>query len=178
MKKKLKIRIFLISLAALLLFSVGGTIAFLTAQTDPLTNEFKDSYVSCKVEQESGGAYNVTNTSDIPAYIRATVVVTWQDTDGNVYYKKPECIIAPTGFTFRAEDGYYYCTSPIAASTLAGSFYVHTEETVEGYTLKVEVLAQAIQADGKDSSDKSPVTLAWGVEVDGNGNLIINPSNP
>ncbi len=37
----------------------------------------------------------------------------------------------------------------------------------------IDVVAEAIQADGVDKDGKHPVTLAWGIEVDTDGNLMI-----
>ncbi len=175
MKMK-KIHVLLVSLAMVLLFSVGGTIAFLIASTDPLENEFAGSNVACEVK-EADGAYQVKNTGDIHAYIRVAIVATWQDADGNIYYQAPKVQIAgPEAFAKHGD--YYYCTSPVVPEGTVGSIHVtqaEGETAPAGYTLKVEVLAQAIQADGQDKDGKKPVTLAWGVEVNADGTLNINP---
>ena len=43
----------------------------------------------------------------------------------------------------------------------------NAEKAPEGYSLAVEIIASAIQAEGQDSKGNKPVELAWGVDIDG-----------
>ena len=163
----------LIALCAALVLvigTVGATIAWLTAQTNPIVNTFDPSHVSCKVDEnfnsESGLKEHVKiqNTSDIPAYIRVRLVS---------YHKEGDTIVGGAGELPQDEDlnltgwvrigAYYYCKVPVAANDF-------TPELIESYQLKegqvLEVLAEAIQSEPSDA-----VTEAWGVSVDAEGNI-------
>lgn len=163
----------LIALCAALVLvigTVGATIAWLTAKTNPVVNTFDPSHVSCKVDEnfnsESGLKEHVKiqNTSDIPAYIRVRLVS---------YNKDGDAIIGGAGALPQDDDlnladwvkigAYYYCKAPVAA----GEF---TQELIKSYQLKegqvLEVLAEAIQ-----SEPAKAVTEAWDVSVDAEGNI-------
>ena len=77
-----------LALALVLTLSVGGTIAYLITNTSAITNTFTPSYVDCLVDESFNGNVktnvSVKNNGDTEAYIRATVIVTWQDAAGNV----------------------------------------------------------------------------------------------
>ena len=75
----------------LLTASVGGTAAFLTDGTDEVANVFTPADVTSEVVEpywQDGNIVksNVTirNTGNIDVYMRAAIVVTWQDANGNV----------------------------------------------------------------------------------------------
>ena len=129
---------------------------------------------------------NVTiqNDGDTEAYIRAAVVVTWQDSEGKVYAVKPEVgvdyqITFPTGtgWVYRTADGFYYYTSPVVPEDNAVTTDVVEDSTgvlltncmplkaapADGYTLSVEIVAESVQAKGFDGSDKA-VVKAWGID--------------
>ena len=163
-----------VSLLALLLVVAGGTLAWLTAQ-DSVSNTFTPAHVTCDVEEKFDGKtksdVTIKNTSDIPVYIRASIVVTWKDSNGNVYGQLP---VAGTDYTMTmANDskwvpngGYYYYTSPVAVGdttgTLISSCTVKAGATPPGddYKLSVEIIAEAIQ-----SQPDRAVGQAWGVTI-------------
>ncbi len=179
--------VLVVSVLVLLLAVAGGTLAWLTAQ-DSVTNTFSPAYVTCKVEETFNGTektnVQIKNTSDIPAYIRAYIVVTWKDADDaddNVYGKLP---VEGTDYTMtmssgtawkKGSDGYYYYTSPVAADDTTGvlisSCTEKTEKAPAGYRLSVEIIAEAIQ-----SVPTTTVGDVWGsvASVDSNGTLIVN----
>jgi len=173
------------ALALLLTLSVGGTVAFLVAKGNPVRNEFTPSKVSCQViedEFDHTTKENVTikNTGDTQAYIRAAIVVTWQDASGNVYAGKPEedkdyTIMLNTTDWVMGGDGFYYHKTPVAKGTstkvLIQTCAPVVENTPEGYGLNVEILGSAIQ-----SVPTSVVTSVWssGVsDVNADGTLVI-----
>ena len=184
-KKKL---ILLVSLVTLLTVAVSGSLAYLTTSVDPLTNTFTTSGVPISVQEsfENNVKNNVRiqNDGNTDAYIRAAVVVTWQDSEGNVYAVKPEAgvdyqITFPTGtgWVYRATDGFYYYTSPVVPEDDTETTSVVEDRTgilltncmpleaapEPGYTLSVEIVAESVQAKGFDGSDKA-VVKAWGVD--------------
>lgn len=158
----------LIALMAILAAAVGNTIAYLFTSTDPVTNTFTATNVTTDIVEEIEGQVknNVTvkNTGDIEAYIRATVVVTWQNEQGNIYPAVDgDYAIAWTMDGWAKSGNYYYYTSPVAAKDSTKVLFTGCEpvqgKAPEGYHLVVEVLASAIQ-----SEPKSAVLKAWGVD--------------
>lgn len=156
-----KSHMLLVSLLLIVTIGVGATVAFLMDSTEALINTFNPAEVSVEIQEEfdSVTKENVTvqNTGDIPAYVRAAIVVTWQDEAGNVYGQAP---VADTDYRISLNltdwtlvDGYYYYGQPVAAeastTNLINSCSVNTNTTPpEGYYLCVEILAQGIQAEG------------------------------
>lgn len=108
-----------------------------------------------------------TNNSSTRIYVRATITGAWYDTIGNV--------VAPwsiddgifTGLTGddreRVDDIFYY-KNPIApeekASALYMSFTAPTPAPVDGATLKLDVLFQAIPYDASKTCQKAFETLS------------------
>lgn len=159
----------LASVLVLAIGLVGTTLAWLSTDTTPITNTFTPSETTVTVDEEPGETKNnvkVTNTGDISAYIRATVVFTWQDKDGNVYAQAPVKEKDYT-LTWTMEDwvesgNYYYYTKAVAAGASTGVLFTNCApkagQAPDGYQLCVEILAESIQAD-----PASAVTEAWGV---------------
>lgn len=176
--------VLVVSVLALVLAVAGGTLAWLSANTTPVTNTFTPAQVSCTVEENFNGTtkekVQIKNTSNIPAYIRAYVVVTWKDAQDNVYGKLP---VKDTDYTIeyatgtgwdKGSDGYYYYTSPVAANDgLTGVLITKCEPVADkapaGYDLSVEIIAEAIQ-----SLPTTTVESVWPVKVDADGTLKAN----
>ena len=174
-KKKL---ILLVSLVTLLTVAVSGSLAYLTTSVDPLTNTFTTSGVPISVQEsfENNVKNNVMiqNDGNTDAYIRAAVVVTWKDSEGNVYAVKPEAgvdyqITFPTGtgWVYRTADGFYYYTASVASNNQTGVLLTNCKPLksapADGYTLCVEIVAESVQAKGVDNGVKA-VVKAWGVD--------------
>ena len=164
--------VLLVSVFAMIAGVVGGTVAYLVADTDPLTNNFDLAEVSCRVEEDFNKQekknVKIQNTGDIPAYIRAKVVVTWKDEDGNVYGQAP---IEETDYTIQFNEGvwkregdYWYYDEPVAPVTETNCYTPvlinrcsSSGTEPEGYHLSVEILAEAIQ-----SEPTKAIQEAWG----------------
>ena len=166
--------ILLISVSALMLMVIGASLSFLKTQKGPLVNEFASSYVTSEVVEEFDNKVKskvkIKNTGDIAAYLRAAVVITWQDSRGNVY---PQMPVAGTDYTIEfsgngwdieTSDGYYYYTKPVASKNctevLINEVKPVDSKTPEGYWLSVEILGDAIQ-----SLPTKAVESSWGVTV-------------
>ena len=180
--------VLVVSVLVLLLAVAGGTLAWLTAR-DSVNNTFTPAHVTCDVAEkfENGikSGVKIKNTSDIPAYIRAYIVVTWKDADGNVYGQKP-VEGADKDYTMEipsdtawvtGSDGYYYYTSPVAVDGSTGVLISEcklTEEVVkpDGYNLSVEIIAEAIQ-----SVPDTTVHEAWPVVTANSGKLTVTTGN-
>ncbi len=127
--------------------------------------------IEVKSESADGSLfeYSITNVSKdqpIVAYIRAAVVVNWQDSEGNLWAVPPQ---KDTHYTITADDctqldGYYYyngtCAQnqgfPITVQLTAGA------TPPSGYTLHVQILAESIQSVPADAAEK-----AWGAKFSG-----------
>lgn len=169
-------------LAALVLIFgalVGSTVAFLVAESGTVTNEFKPTKVTTTITEDFPdhnvkNNVKVQNTGEIPAYIRAAVVVTWQNDAGQVYAQTP---VEDTDYTltwnttdwFKKGDFWYYKSAvPVGQSTgiLLTECMPVEGRAPEDYYLCVEILASGIQ-----SEPASAVKTAWGVEVNDRGYL-------
>lgn len=161
----------------------GATLAYLVDETDaPLTNIFNPSQVTSKVEEDFDGTeksnVRIQNTGDIPAYIRADIVVTWMDKNGNVLSEVPEkdtdyTISYGTGWI--EKDGFYYWPNVVQADDndptttedmtgvlINSATALNTESDTNGttYYVSIEILCSAIQ-----SVPETVVEEAWKVSV-------------
>lgn len=183
----------LIAILLLSVATVGGTLAYIFTNTDPVQNTFTPSEVTCMIDEEMSidktkkENVKVVNTGDTEAYIRAAVVVTWQNADGEVLGELPvldtddnegDYIIDynSTDWT-KGDDGYWYYKSAVGVNAttenLINSCVIVNTAPAADYTLHVEIIADAIQAEGVDSKGNHPVELAWKVvTVDANNNLV------
>lgn len=166
-----KSHILLVSLLLVMTIGVGATAAFLMDSTGALVNIFNPSKVSCEVTETFDGKVksdvSIKNTSNIPAYIRAEVIVTWQDADGNILGKMPVAG-ADYSITYPAEsewipseDGYYYYPASVAVGDSTPALIAVCKPLKDapaaGYFLCVEIIAEAIQA-----QPETAVIDAWG----------------
>lgn len=161
----------LVALVLILGAVVGGTLAYLAARTDAIVNTFNPAKVGITVEEIFKGStkedVKIKNNGDTEVYIRATYVVTWKDTAGNVYPTQP---VEGTDYSIALNlsegwvqyGGYYYYTKPVAPDASTGVLITSCAPVAgrapEGYFLSVDVLASAIQ-----STPAKAVTEAWGV---------------
>ncbi len=160
--------ILLAAVIVLLAGAVGGTWAFLVAQSEPVQNNFTYAHVRCKVKEEFDGTtksnVQIQNTGDIPAYIRARIVVTWKDANGNVSstvpVKNTDYTIAFNEKDWTQQGGYWYCNTAVDVGGETPVLITKCEKkgnAPKDYDLSVEILADAIQ-----SEPASAVTEAWG----------------
>lgn len=167
-------RTLIISSLLLLTLAVGGTLAYIAAKAGEVQNQFIAGSVTSQVN-ETNGTIDVTNTGNVNAYIRAAIAVNWMDSNENVRGLAPKdteySLSVNTTDWWQNTDGYYYykyAVSPGAdTSNLVQSFALADGVTPpNGYTLTVEVVAEAIQADGETDDDGTPAYEdAWGVDA-------------
>lgn len=147
----------------LIVGGIGTTLAYLIDQSGPVTNIFTPSEITTEIYEENGETKDevkIVNTGDTPAYIKAAVIVTWKDADGNVYGKAPKFgedytwELSSDGSWFEA-GGYYYHKTEVAAnggetSVLFTECKPIDENTPEGYSLSVEIIASGVQTKVND----------------------------
>lgn len=128
--------------------------------------------------------------SDAPVCIRVALVPTWVtprlDETGAVVKENNETVydvvahpasLSDLDIKFDSskwvlgKDGYYYYTEKVPAGdtteVLIESAIVRDNATgaLAGYHMNLQVLAQAIQADGVDGDEKPAVQNAWGADI-------------
>lgn len=160
----------MISLTAVL--SVGPIYAYLKMISAPAVNSFDVSpavnpVVNADYTVSVGDNSNGADDTGYSVYVRAAVVVTWQNASGDVYGSVPACTIPINTSYWKQYGNYYYYneTVPSGGSTqaiLTGAVTA-TEAAPEGYALHVDILVQTIQAVGTKNGNKAVVD-AWGVD--------------
>lgn len=165
-------RITTLALSLLLLFTVtvGGTVAFLTTQDDPVTNRFTPSFVDCSVTEQFNGTVksdvNVANTGDTEAYIRVKLVSYRVNEEGQRIGGKADIPAFTAGKDWVPYGGYYYYTLPVdpdggqPATDLIDRIELAKYSDVDGGRQVIEVIAEAIQ-----SGPAQAVGKAWGVSI-------------
>lgn len=162
----------LVSTLVLLVGMVGGSVAYLFATDTPIENTFTKGFVSCEVvetfHEKTKKDVKIKNTGNTDAYIRAMVVVTWKDANGNVYGGAQPVAETDYQITFNEsgwtkEGNNWYCNACVAEGGLTAPLIVTCSEVTEKrpseeYGLSVEIIADAIQA----GPDTSVVQNAWG----------------
>lgn len=171
---KTKKPVALVALLLLLCCTVAGTLAYLVDSTDPVTNTFTPAHVSTAVDEtfENGvkSDVKIKNTGDIPAYIRAAVIINWADKQGNISATP----VNDSDYKMTLGSGwvkigdYYYCKTTTAHGASTAPLIISCAKTPsaavpDGYDLQVTILADGIQADGVGSNGKTPMEDAWGV---------------
>lgn len=168
--KKPAVLTFALAVALIAAMAIGGTIAYLTTQTNGITNTFSPSNVTCEVTENFDGAtktnVNVKNTGDIPAYIRVKLVSYRVNDAGQHIGGEAPIPTFTLGANWVEHDGYYYYTLPVEAGkapaanltdsmALTGSY-----GDADGGKQVIEVMAEAIQ-----SEPARAVGDAWGVTI-------------
>ena len=158
--------------------AVGGTMAWLSTQTQDLTNTFVPAKVTCAVEEDftEGGTekkdVRIQNTGTTDAYIRAMIVANWctaADTNGKTKVVAPYAVNASNfiglpGSGWVEHDGFYYYTQPVAPDQKTGNLFASCtpgNDKPEGADhLEVNIICQAVQ-----STPAAAVGEAWKVTI-------------
>lgn len=175
MKTSKKPAALILSLALILTAVLGATAAYLTTRSSGITNTFTPAAVSCAVDETLSGTdkvIKVKNTGDADAYIRVALVATWQDKDGVVYIKAPkegtDYTVTPGSGWVKSGDYYYHKADVDVGETTGTAITVVSKNTSapDGYSLHVEVLADAVQV--VQGNAKQGAAYAWGNDAAGN----------
>lgn len=173
---KKKPLIFLVSLFLIISLLFGGVLAYMFSKTKQLNNQFDPAQVTCQVNAYEDGSFDVTNTGKVKSYIRAAIAVNWMDAPGNVNGIDPAAsdytlTVNTTDWWQDSSTGYYYYKYPVnpdnVTNDLITGYGLAANVTAPtGYELCVEVVAEAIQADGTtDTADVPAYEDAWEIDI-------------
>ena len=88
LKKPVKLILILSSLLLTVCLSIGTTYAYLLSKSETVTNTFTPGTAGNTIDESFNGTLKenvkVKNTGNINAFIRATIVITWQNKKGEV----------------------------------------------------------------------------------------------
>ena len=162
--------------------AIGGTVAWLTASDESITNTFTPSHVTCEVSEAFNGAtgvksnVNVKNTGDIPAYIRVKLATYRTNAAGQHIGGTATLPTFTLGANWVEYNGYYYYTKPVAPggepeTNLTNSMTLNSSyNDADGGKQAIDVMAEAIQ-----SVPEAAVKAAWGagfsINADGSLNV-------
>jgi hypothetical protein len=144
-------------------------------------SDYDSPSVSDTVSADKDGFFYKSNVSvtagehDYPVYVRVNLIVTWQDSDGNIYGQQP---LLDTDYTLEyneadwtlSDDGYFYCNSAIAGGDTTPLLIGENQKLKQiksaptGYTMHVEVVAETIQAVGTTESGITAEDDAWSTQ--------------
>lgn len=180
-----------LSLVLVLGLSVGGTLAYLVTNTDPVTNTFTpgklDTPPKETFENDVKSDVVVTNSNDsaVAAYVRATWTINWVVGNGETAQivapakaGEYEIDVAGTGSGWsQGSDGFYYWHKPVEPGEETGalieSLTANNEAApdVDGVHLQATIITQTIQADPVDAIKDAE----WPVTIDSvSGDLSVN----
>lgn len=180
-KRKLKIKnnIFIQISAVLLICLVTGSVAYLIEQ-----NSLKNNFLIGEVKTEVIENFDknnkikqdvkIKNIGNVPIYIRAKIVFSWKDKQGNILEGIPEENIdysikfSETSNWMKSNDGYYYYKKVIEQNTSTDILIEECKQLkeYEDKILEVSIANQAIQG-----NPTKAVTESWKVQV-GDGVLV------
>ena len=153
----------IIALALILVLAVGGTVAYIFTQTDPVINTFTPTEAKITVDEETSNNQKtsitvVNNSTGVPVYIRVALVANMIDEDKNVTGAASVPTFTLGDNWLEGSDGYYYYTKAVPVDGSTGNLLQSSMKLDEN--MQVVVLADAIQA-----MPKQAVIDAWGQTI-------------
>ena len=181
-----------ILLIAVLLFSfvgaAGVTSAFFTDKTEGVVNTF----VPGELEIEQTEVFNnniktnvgAKNTGDIDVFVRIKLVGNWYQTVdgeerlvGKNNWSVPKEVLKLEQDWFDGNDGYYYYKEKLKTGETTDTYLIDSitlKLDEDGTYQGLDVIVEAIQADGVTDAEVPAVTDAWGIAV--NNGILQKPS--
>lgn len=167
----------ILSLCLIFALAVGTTLAYLKANTSPVTNTFKAATSEIKIDEnvENGekSSIQVENTGTAVSYVRVKLVMNWVDGNGNVVSGGNLPEVALNESDWFVKDGIYYYAKPVGPKDSTANLLkdpITQPNAPDGCHLEVTVLAESIQA-----APSTAVEGAWAVKV---VNGALTPATP
>ena len=174
-KSRLGILLIVIALIAVIAVPVlaqyiknSGEVTNTFTTADSVKPEIIETFVDNAIKKD---VYFKVGDTGYPVYVRAAIVITWQDKDGTVYFSNPT---KDTDYTLdlnstdweKRDDGFYYYKESIESggktTYLINECKQKKEAPADGYTLSVEIIVQTVQAVGStDGENGAPEIDAW-----------------
>lgn len=167
-----RLAMMVLSVVLLLGVAIGGTLAWLSTKTTPVTNTFTPAKVTCEVEEKFDKTtgvktdVNVKNTGNIAVYIRVKLVTYRTNDTGQHIGGTADLPEFTRGKDWVKHGEYYYYTLPVEPNAqpktnLADSMTLKTSYgDADGGKQALDVMAEAIQ-----SEPEKAVGEAWGVRI-------------
>lgn len=161
---------------------VPSVFAYMIHKSQTVENAFIPGKVDCVVREKfddiDKSEIKVENTGNVKAYIRVRLVFNWVDSAGTVVARSFGSMPGVSWDTINwikdEADNTYYYKYPVEVGAETANLLTNewsmkaVSEVTHGLTYYyypvMEVLAEAIQADGK-IDDNPAVTDAWGVTI-------------
>ena len=160
----------LLSVILVVTIAVGGTVAYLVTQDEPITNTFTPSHVNCEVTENFNGTVksnvNVTNIGDTDAYIRVKLVTYRVNKNGQHIGGTAAIPSFTPGQNWVENGGYYYYTLPVKPGEQPDTVLISSITLEDSYPdadggkQAIDVMAEAIQSAPAEAIGKS-----WGVTI-------------
>lgn len=178
-KANKRIGILILSLLLIAAAAIGGTMAYLTADTRQVVNTFTPAEVTTEITEEfnwdTKTSIEVKNTGDIAAYIRVKLVTYRVNDEKQPIGGTAEIPAFNLGLNWVKHGGYYYYTLPVDpnesthnliadGSKITLKDYSTDSNDPDGGRQVIEVMAEAIQSEPAEA-----VGEAWGVTITENG---------
>lgn len=156
----------LLSLVLVVALAVGGTLAWLTAKTEPVVNTFTAGTGGTGIEETFNSdktaktAIKVKNEGNTEAYVRVMLVINRIDESGAVIADSELPSLNPNTANWQDVDGVYYYKGTLGENQMTENLLADgsTLTLKDGDKLyEVNVMAQTIQVGG------GAVEAAWGM---------------
>lgn len=170
----------ILSLCLIFALAVGTTLAYLKANTSPVTNTFTAAKSKITIEEKTDDGIKseiyIKNEGTATSYVRVKLVMNWVDGNGKVVSGGNLTEVTLNEPDWFMKDGIYYYTKPVGPKDSTANLLkdpIMQPNAPEGCHLEVTVLAESIQA-----APSKAVTDSWGVRVDNNGYLTQPTTTP
>ena len=171
----------ILATVTLLALAIGGTVAWLNAETDPVVNSFSYGKITTEIEEkfEKNVKENVAakNIGTADAFIRIKLVSYRTNADGQRIGGVAPLEDFKLGINWVEYGDYYYYTLPVAPNDSTGilvdTIELMTYNDADGGYQSIDVMAEAIQ-----STPEQAVKDAWGqgFSINDDGSLAV-PQN-
>lgn len=153
-KMKMKSILLLTLMVAVIMGTIGGTVAYLVTSTAPVKNVFTPSKVTTKIEEKVDDGTKseiiVKNTGDVDVWVRVAIIGNYVK-DGQVVGAWNGTVSHNSGKWTVGDDGYYYYNEVVKVGSETAnllSIGISSDTKEDGSHLEITVIHQSIQAGG------------------------------